>query len=102
MQSGPDDVVIVTADMSVSNALRFCLLISPLIVTVQYDVLQQHLDFEREASLPCVLHSIARYSGKVGACVCQYRDLDSEILRREIRSLAISVVRRRSVVAQSF
>jgi hypothetical protein len=50
---------------------------------------RQHLDLEREATLPCVLYSTARYSGVVRACVCQNRDLDSEILRREIRGLAI-------------
>jgi hypothetical protein len=69
---------------------------------VQHDGLRQHLDLEREATLPCVFHSPSRYSGVVRACVCQYRDLDSEILCREIRGLAISVVRRRSVVSLSF
>jgi hypothetical protein len=31
MHSGPDVVVIVTADMSISVALHFCLFLSPLI-----------------------------------------------------------------------
>jgi hypothetical protein len=54
---------------------------------VQHDELRQHLDLEREGTLPCVLHRTARYSGEVRACVCQYCDLDSEIRRGEIRGL---------------
>jgi hypothetical protein len=69
---------------------------------VKHNGLLQHLDLEREATLPRVLQSTARFSGVVRACVCQYRDLDSDILRREMRGLAISVLSRRSVVAQSF
>jgi hypothetical protein len=91
--------MIVTADMCISFALHFCLSLSPPDSYVQHDGLRQHLDLERDVTLLCVLHSTARYSR---ACVCQYRDLDSEILCREIRGLAISVIGRRSVVAQSF
>jgi hypothetical protein len=101
MHIGPDDVVIVTDDMSIYFALHFCFSLSPLIAMFRMMGSGKHLDLEREATLPCVLHSPARYSRVVRACVRQYRDLDSEILRREIRGLAISAVIHRSVVAQS-
>jgi hypothetical protein len=69
---------------------------------VQNDGLRQHLDLERESTPPCFLHRTARYSGLFRACVCQYLDLDSKVLRRDVQGLAISVLRCRSVVAQSF
>jgi hypothetical protein len=101
MHRGLNGVVTVTVDMSISCTLHFMLVAFASDSHVQHDGLLQYLDLEREATLPCVLHSTARYSRVVRACVCQYRDLDSEILCREIHGLAIPVVRRRSVVAQS-
>jgi hypothetical protein len=62
MHRGTEEVVIVTADMSISFALHFYLPLSPLIAMFS---MSHYLDLEREALLPCVHHSTSRYIGVV-------------------------------------
>jgi hypothetical protein len=86
MHRGPDGVVIVTADMSISVALHVCLSPSPLIAIFSMMGSGNTSTLRgKHASLRPPEHSTARYSGEVRACFCLYRDLDSEILCREIR-----------------
>jgi hypothetical protein len=101
IHKGPDVVVIVTADMSISVALLFFVDFAPDSY-VQHIGLWHHLHLEREAILPCVIHKTERYSREVRDCVGQHCDLNSEVFRCEERGLSISFVRHRSAPAQSF
>jgi hypothetical protein len=65
MHRCPDGIVIVTADMNISVALHFCLSLPPLIAMFSMMGSGNTSNLEREATILCVLHRIARSSGVV-------------------------------------